>query len=298
MIKIRNIMEWGVIAVTGGATITTVAILVFILGTIAVKGMPSINLYFLTTAESNTPGFGQGIANAIIGTIIISILSVLIAIPAAIGTALYLKKYASNNIITRTVGFLLDVLSGTPSIVLGVFGLFMLVYYLGPWTGGYSLISGAIALSILIMPVIERATEDALVTVPQSLEDGSYALGASKWETIKKIAIPFSLSGIITGIILATGRAAEESAIVMLTAGYTQFMPSIGTAHTDKIWYGIKIYPLNDLIGTLPIAIYHAYEFPTMVPASNGFAAAIVLILIVMFINAIARLILWKWKIG
>jgi len=193
---------------------------------------------------------------------------------------------------------MLDVMSGTPSIVLGIFGLLFLVYILRTVTGGFSMISGIIALAILILPVLERATEVVIDTVPHELEHASYALGANKWETIRHITIPYALNGILTGFVLSVGRAAEESAVVILTAGYSQFMPEFKIAASDKLIFGVKVYPFQDLIAALPITVYHAFEFPHMVDRSESFAAAFVLIAIVMILNALARFFVWRRRIG
>lgn len=278
--------------------IFTILMLVFILGTIAVRAMPSLSLYFLLTPESNAPSFGGAIGNAIVGTILLSIFSTILAAPVAVGTAVYLKRYAKDGFFVRSFRFFIDVLSGTPSIVLGIFGLLVLVYYLRTVTGGFSLLSGSIALAILILPVIERAAEEAIDTVPIDMEEGSYALGATKWDTIKRITLPYALSGILTGIVLGVGRAAEESAVVILTAGYTQFFPEFRVGASEKLLFGIKIYPFQDLVAALPITVYHSFEFPHLVSVSEGFAAAFVLIVIVMVINALTRIIIWKRRIG
>ncbi len=284
-------------AITTAAAVLTALLLVIIIGSIALRGLPSLSLYFIGTPESKTLGLNQGILNAITGTIIIALLAVVFATPLALGTAIYLRKYARENVLTKTLGFLLDTLSGTPSIVLGVFAFFFLSYMCLPITGGLSLLSGALALSILIMPVIERATEDALNRVPLNLEEGSLALGTTKWHTIRRITVPYALSGIVTGIILAVGRAAEESAVVVMTTGYTQNMPKFDITANPKLFLGTQVHPLQDQIATLPIAIYHTYEYMGLVPISAGFATALVLIVLVMLINAVARIILWKWKI-
>lgn len=270
--------------------------LVYIIFTIFTEALPSLSLEFITTAESDFPGVGGAIANAIAGTLIISICATLIATPFALGTAIYLQKYAKESLFTKTIRFMVEVLSGTPSIVLGIFGLLVLVWYLKDITGGFSLISGSIALSILIMPVIERAAEDAIVAVPKSIEAGSYALGADKWHTIRNITLPTAISGITTGIILGFGRAAEESAVVILTAGYTQFMPEFAIKSTEKLASGFKIYPLQDLVATLPYSVYHGYENSNVIPISDAFAAAFVLIVIVLAINTVAKIILWRYK--
>ncbi len=279
------------------AAITLLA-LIGILGRITLEALPSLSLYFLITPESEVPGLGGGIANAIAGTLLLSLLSTVLATPLAVGTAVYLKRYAGNGTLVRTFGFLLDVLAGTPSIVLGIFGLLFLVYYMKFITGGFSLIAGTIALTILILPVIERAAEGAIDTVPLELEEASYALGASKWDTVRRITLPFALTGILTGMVLGIGRAAEESAVVILTAGYTQFLPEFKALPREGFLFGMKIYPFQDLAAALPITVYRSFEFPHLIPASNGFAAAFVLIVIVMLINAATRLLLWRSRIG
>ncbi|SDF94387.1 phosphate ABC transporter membrane protein 2, PhoT family [Methanolobus vulcani] len=280
------------------AASTTVIILLIILGIIAYEAVPSLHLDFLLSSEVEVKGFGGAIGNAIVGTIILSTLSPLVATPFAIGTAVYMKKYIKKGKLAQSFSFLIDVLSGTPSIVLGIFGLVVLVYILKPITGGFSLISGVIALAILILPVMERSTETAIDTVPHELEEASYALGANKWETIKYVTLPYSLNGILTGLVLSIGRAAEESAVVVLTAGYSQFYPELKMAANDKLLFGIKFYPFQDLVAALPITVYHGFEFPNMVDRSESFAAAFVLIAIVMLINATARLIVWRRRIG
>lgn len=294
----KKILELVFVVVTGLAALITSTLLIVILGLILLRALPSITPYFILTPEVDTPGLGQGIANAIVGTIYLSVLSVLIATPLAVGTAIYLKKYAGDNFFSSSMRLLLDVLAGTPAIVLGVVGFFIFVYYMRSVTGGFSLLSGSISMAILILPVIERASEEAIDTVPPELEEGSYALGATKWATLKKIVVPYSISGIVTGMVLGVGRAAEESAIVILTAGYTQFFPEYSISRNNEMLMGIQIYPLQDMVATLPITVYHAYQFSQIIPISNGFAAAFILILIVMIINAISRLVLWRWKIG
>jgi phosphate transport system permease protein len=281
----------------GAATLTALT-LIFIIGNIALQALPSLTLEYILTSESDHMDLGAGIANAIVGSIFLSLGSTIIATPLAVGSAIYMKRYAKKSMFTEAFSFFVDVLSGTPSIVLGIFGLFFLVFLLRTFTGGFSLISGIIALAILILPVLERSTENAIDAVPKELEEASYALGASRYDTVTKITLPYALSGILTGVVIGIGRAAEESAVVVLTAGYSQFMPEfrIGTK-PENLW-GLKFYPFQDLVGSLPMCVYRSFEFPSLVSPSKGFAAALVLILIVMFINTVARLIVWKRRIG
>jgi phosphate transport system permease protein len=294
----RNTVDFFFKILSYAAATITVLILVFILGTITVRGLPALNLDFVLTSEANFKGFGGAIGNAIVGTVFLSLFSTLLATPLAVGTAVYMTRYTKDNYLVRSLSFLLDVMSGTPSIVLGIFGLLLLVFYLRQYTGGFSFISGSVALAILILPVIERASEEAINRVPSDIEEASYALGATKWETIKFVTLPYALTGITTGIVLSIGRAAEESAVVILTAGYSQFFPEFKVAASDKLIFGMKIYPFQDLIAALPITVYHSFEFPHLVSPSEGFAAAFVLIVIVMFINAITRILVWKRRIG
>lgn len=280
------------------AAVIAVFTLILIIGKIFIGALPSLNLGFLLTSESETDGLGGGVANAVVGTILLSILSPLIAAPLAVGTAVYLKRYARENFFTRTLSFCIDVLSGAPSIVVGAFGFLVLAIYLKPITGGFSLISGVIALAILILPVIEKATETAIDTVPEELEQASYALGASRSQTIRFVTLPYAMIGIISGIVLSIGRAAEESAIVVLTAGYSQHMPGLKIVPDDRLLFGIRFYPFQSPVGTLPIATYHGFEFPKLVSVSESFAAAFILILIVMLINLGARMILRRKRIG
>jgi len=292
MWNMRGIEERIVQICSAGAALFAAGMLLIIVAVIGIYALPSLTPYFILTPESQTPKIGMGIANAIVGSIVIASLATLLATPLAIGTAIYLQRYAKDSIITRAARFFIEVLSGTPSVVVGIFGLLVLVYYLKPFTGGFSLIAGAIALAILIVPVIERSIEEAIITVPKEIEEGSYALGADKWQTIRDITVPIALPGLITGIIFGFGRAAEESAVVILTAGYSQFMPEVAIKSNEKLFGGIKIYPLQDVIGTLPYSVYHAYENSNVVKLSNGFAAAFVLICIVLLINLSAKIIL------
>ena len=288
----RQLKNQALTWVSGIAALFGVVMLFWILGQVFFQGLASLTPYYLFTPESKTPGIGQGILNAIVGSILLSLFATLLATPFAFATAIYLRKYAPDNRLTRTIRFFIEVLSGTPSIVIGAFGFLVLVVYMYRYTGGFSLIAGSIALAILILPVIERAIEDAIATVPFELEEGSYAMGANKWQVIHTIILPTCMSGIVTGLILGFGRAAEESAVVILTAGYSQFMPEIGIKHQSKLAWGLKVYPLQDLIGTLPYAVYHAYENSNLIPVSNAFACAFILICFVFLINLIARAVL------
>lgn len=285
----RSLKERGAIVICCIATLLAVGMLFIIIGQIAIGALPSLSLYFLITPENKTPGIGQGIANAIVGTIVLSLFSTILATPFAIGTAVYLKRYAPANRLTSGIRFMIEVLSGTPSVVVGMFGLLVLVIYLRQFTGGFSLIAGTISLAILIIPVIERSIECAIDTVSPELEEGSYALGATKYQTIFMVTLPTAINGVLTGIILGFGRAAEESSVVVMTAGYSQFILDFGIAHNSKFYFGTQISPFNDLVASLPAAIYMTYENSNVIPMSNAYAIALVLLVFVLMVNLSAK---------
>lgn len=296
--RTRHLWEKTAIIVTGLASVFTALVLVYIIGTIAITALPSLNLDFIIKSEFDKRGFAMAIGNAFIGTIYLSTLAVALATPLSLGTAIYMRKYAKDNKLTQILRLVIEILSGTPSIVFGVVGLVLLSYYLHSITGGWSLTSGALALSVLIFPFIERTIEEAISTVPTELEHASYAMGATKWKTVTRIVIPYCIGGIATGVVLGVGRAAEESAVVLLTTGYSQFYPVFSISQNSKLMFNTMISPFQEPIGTLPIAIYNSFTFPSQVPVSNGMAAALVLIAVVFSINISARLILWRWKMG
>ncbi|NLW76058.1 MAG: phosphate ABC transporter permease PstA, partial [Methanomicrobiales archaeon] len=189
-------------------------ILIFILYDIFSNGLPYVTLDFLTQAPRNL-GRGGGIYPAIIGTFYLVTGSILIALPLGIGAAIYLVEYTKENILTRIIRTATDLLNGTPSIVFGLFGFTFLVLFLG---FGISLIAGMVTLALMVLPTVIRTTEEALKSVPDSIREGSYALGATKWQTVRRVVLPPSIPGIITGAILSIGRAAGETAPIMFTA--------------------------------------------------------------------------------
>ena len=204
-IRSRRLTEKGAIILCAIAAVIVASMLFLIIGDIVIGALPSLSLHFILTPENKT-GLGQGIANAIVGIILLSLVSTILATPFGISTAIYLKRYAPENRFTDFIRFMIEVMSGIPSIVVGMFGLLVMVIYLKPFTGGFSFIAGTVALAILIMPVIERAVESAIDTVDLELETGSYALGATKWQTIRGITLPTAINGIMTSLILGFGR--------------------------------------------------------------------------------------------
>jgi phosphate transport system permease protein len=199
----------------------TVLILLFIIGTIIYRGIGVIDLSFLL-GSPRMSGAEGGIFPAIVGTLCLVGVAILTAGPIGVGAAVYLTEYAPDNAVTHIIRFCVECLAGIPSIVIGLFGYVFLVVYLG---FGLSILSGGLALMFMILPWTVRASEEAMKTVPSGLKEGSLALGATKWQTIRHVVLPGALAGITTGIILGTGKAMGETAVIMFTAGSSLLLP-------------------------------------------------------------------------
>jgi phosphate transport system permease protein len=208
-----------------------------------------------------------------VGTLYLVIGAIAIALPLGLGAAIYLIEYTREGKITRMIRTGADLLNGTPSIVFGLFGFAFLVLYLN---FGVSLIAGQITLALMVLPTIIRTTEEALKTVPHSIREGSLALGATKWQTIRRVVIPPAMPGVITGAILSIGRAAGETAPILFTAVVfsQRFLP-------DSLFEPVMALP------------YHLYILATNVPGAQGnqYATALVLLMLVIAIYSVAIVI-------
>lgn len=200
----------------------TVGVLLLIIGDVLIQGLKHVTLEFLLENPRNM-GKEGGIFSSIVSTIYLIGLSLLIATPIGIGASIFLVEYKTQGIFLKLIRFTTESLAGIPSIVFGIFGFGFFVIILGM---GWSILAGSLTLAIMVLPVIIRTAEEAIIAVPNPLREGSLALGASKWQTIVKVVIPTALPGIITGVILSTGRAVGESAAVILTAGSALGIPT------------------------------------------------------------------------
>jgi len=237
-----------------------------------VHGITNVSWEFITQSPRDL-GREGGIFPAIVGTLYLVGGAILFAVPPGVGAAIYLSEYAKEGKVTRLIRAGIDNLNGTPSIVFGLFGFAFLVLYLN---FGISLLAGQLTLSFMILPTVIRTTEEAVKSVPQSLREASLAVGATKWQTIKKVVLPPAAPGVITGVILSIGRAAGETAPIMFTAAvFTQrFLP-----HS----------PMEPVMA-LP---YHLFVLTTSVPGSqnNAYGTAFVLLVVVLLIYAMATVI-------
>ena len=248
----------------------SILLLAGIMGYVFVRGIPHVTWAFLSTASSATKGT-FGILGNIINTLYIVIITLLIATPLGIGSAVYLNEYAKPGKVVRMIEFTTETLSGIPSIIFGLFGMVFFGNALGL---GYSILTGALTLTIMILPLITRTTQEALKTVPDSYRHGALGIGATKWYMIRTILLPSAMPGILTGVILAIGRILGESAALLFTAGSGYYLP--------KNLFS-KIFESG---GTLTIQLY---LFMQKAKYNEAFGVAVVLLVIVLGINGLAK---------
>ncbi len=255
----------------------TFSILATILIYIISRGLSKINIEFLTQLPRRM-GMEGGIYPAILGTFYFTAVTILIAAPMGIATAVYLTEYSRQTIWVKAIRFGNDMLSAVPSIVFGLFGFALFVVKLKPITGGWSILSGALTGVFMILPILIRASEEAIKAVPQEYKEGSLALGASKEQTVTHIIIPAAMPGIITGIILGIGRIIGETAAFLLTLGGSVLVP----------------HSIFDPARTLAMHIYLTAMEVGALDAAFGTAA--VLIITILILNMITHIVLSRYS--
>lgn len=250
---------------------------------IAAKGFKVVSVDFLTTETSVLNGT-VGIAGNIVNTLIIILLTMLIATPVSLGAAVYLNEYAHRGRLVRIIEFATETLAGIPSIIFGLFGMMFFGQTLGL---GYSLLTGSLTLIIMVLPLITRNAQEALKTVPDSYRYGAVGLGAGKWHTIRTILLPCAVPGILTGVILAIGRIIGESAALIYTAGSAKRMIDSLSELFPKIF---------ESGGTMTTQLYLSAtgegDFDT------AFGIAVVILVIVLLINAGTKLPARKFDVN
>lgn len=257
------------------ATIFTVGITVCLVGYILIKGIPNLTLDQFAW-EYNTDNVSM--MPAIINTVLMVILVLIFAVPVGVGAAIYLVEYAKKgNKLVKIVRVTTETLQGIPSIVYGLFGYLFFAVFFG-W--GYTFLGGALTLAIMILPLIMRTTEEALLSVPDSFREGSFGLGAGKLRTIFRIILPSAIPGIVAGVILGIGRVVGETAALMFTAGTIAKVP--GSLMDSGRTLAVHIYAL------LSEGLY----------MDQAYAAAVVLMVLVLLINACSSWIAKKLTKG
>jgi phosphate transport system permease protein len=210
------------VTILGSATALTVVVLVFIIVFVLGKGLPGVTFEFLSGMPKDM-GRAGGILPTLVGTILLPLMAMVIALPLGVGTAVYLTEYTRETRLTQILRFGTDCLAGIPSILFGLFGFIFFVVMLKM---GWCLLSGGLTLAIMVLPTIIRTSEEAIRAVPNSYREVSFSLGATRWETVLKVVLPNALPGIVTGMMLGIGRSIGETAAVIFTAGSALRMPS------------------------------------------------------------------------
>ncbi|HUV84700.1 MAG TPA: phosphate ABC transporter permease PstA [Methanosarcinales archaeon] len=250
-----------------GAALITVIVLVAIVGHVLINGIGHLSLQFLTQDPENM-GKDGGIFSIIITTVYLAVFSLAIAVPIGVSAAIFLTEYAKEGPIIRVIRFGTEALAGIPSIIYGLFGFVFFVVLL---KFKYSIVSGGLTLTLMILPTIIRTAEESIKMVSRSYREGSLALGATKWQTIYKVVLPTAVPGILTGVILGVGRVVGETAAVIYTAGSSLGLP-------DSIWRPGR---------TMAVHLYILAS--EGLSKSNMYATATVLIITVFIINFAAN---------
>jgi phosphate transport system permease protein len=289
--KVANLL---LILSTGGLTLTALAILFWIVGYVLLKGGQYINLDFFIRLPTPMGVSGGGVLHAIEGTFLLSLMAAFFSIPTGVIIAFY-TAYHPNTPLGVAVRFSTDVLSGIPSIVIGIFCYALVVKPIGH----YSALAGGIALSIIMLPIIIRTTEEMLKLVPPDLREGSLALGAPEWKTSLKVTLPAAITGVVTGCILAVARASGETAPLLFTAlGNDRF--DLERIISTGIQTGQSIFAIlgrifEQPVDSLPLTLFKYTQQPYPERINQAWAVALVLMILVLFSNLIVRFIVY-WR--
>jgi phosphate transport system permease protein len=273
----RKATDRFVTGVVTSAFLIAMVPLVSVAWTVVSNGIARFDILFFSSSMRNVVGEGGGALHAIVGTILITGAAAIISIPIGLMTSVYLVEYGQGKRLARGITFLVDVMTGIPSIVAGLFAYALFALFFGP---GIRLgIMGSVALSVLMIPVVVRSSEEMLRLVPNELREAAYALGVPKWLTIVKVVMPTAIAGITTGIMLSISRVIGETAPLLITAGFT-----------DSMNYDL----FSGRMQTLPVFTYTQYANQGIPPEAyldRAWAAALTLIVIVMVLNLAARLV-------
>lgn len=268
----------------GGVGVLVCALVLALIGTIIAKGLPAIDWQFLTSAPEEGMA-GGGVWPMIRGTLLLMVGTLAIVLPVGILGGVCLAEYAGDSRFTKVLRACVTSLAGTPSIVYGLFGLAIFVLMMGL---GFSLLAGWFTLSLFALPVIVLSTENAIKAVPESLIEGGLALGLSKWQTIRRIVLPHALPGIMTGVVLSSGRAAGEAPPIFLTAG-VYFT-------TGSLAFGPEIF--TKPVANLPYHLAEGYRQGGVIPERIIWGTCLVLMSLILLINLGAILVRarMRWK--
>ena len=255
------------------AALSTLGVMFLILYQVLREGLPLLHLDFFLESPRQM-GRSGGIFSTIVGTLVLTVVAVVIATPLGVGTAIFLREYTRESRVSRLIRFGTDCLAGVPSIIFGLFGFVFFVIFLRM---GWSILSGGLTLATMILPTIICTAEEAIKSIPYSLREVSYGLGATRWQTIRKVVLPNAFPGILTGVLLGVGRSVGETAAVILTAGSSFLMPE----------------SLFSPIRTMAVHFYIlAREGISM---EMAYATGAALILLILVINTAANWLMYRY---
>lgn len=288
----RNEFRNGAFAVIGFlSTLIGLILLAVLLIDLAIDGMPRLSYQFLTSFPSRFPE-KAGILSALVGSFLVLLVTAAAAIPLGIAAGIYLEEYAGKNWLTDIIEINIANLAGVPSIVYGLLalGLFVQILKLGE-----SILTGGLTLGLLILPMVIMATRESIRSIPNSIREASYALGATKWQTVKHHIVPYSTGGILTGVIIGLSRAIGETAPIITVGALTfiAFLPS-SPLSSDFPYFSFKW--LSDPFTVLPIQMFNWVSRPQHAFQLNAAAAGIVLMLMTLLMNGLAIYIRYKYR--
>lgn len=256
-----------------------------------IDGAQRLSYKFLTSFPSRFPG-EAGILSAWVGTFLVMLVTALAAIPVGIAAGIYLEEYAKKNWVTNIIEINISNLAGVPSIIYGLLALGLFVYF---FKFGESILTGGLALALLILPVVIMATREAIRAIPNSIREASYALGATKWQTVQHHIIPYSTGGILTGIIIGLSRAIGETAPI-ITVGALTFIAFLPSSPLAPEFPFISFKWLMDPFTVMPIQMFNWVSRPQHEFHLNAAAAGIILLLMTLLMNAFAIYIRYRFR--
>ncbi len=260
--------------VFAAATSVTLLLLMYIISFVFARGIGVVTWEFLTRPPVQM-GRAGGIFPSIVGTAALTAVALVIATPLGVASAIYLTEYTEEGRVSRVIRFGAESLAGIPSIIFGLFGFLFFVVFL---RFGWSILSGGLTLALMVLPTVIRTSEEAIRSVPKEHKELSLSLGASKWQTVVFVVLPSALPGIVTGVMLALGRAVGETAAVIFTAGSSLRLPG----------------SIMDPVRTLPVHFYVLAR--EGISAANAYGTAAVLLAIVLFIEVMANLVMARFS--
>lgn len=286
----RKVVNTVMLGLTGFLTLLALVPLFWIVGYVIYKGAPSLNLAFFTQLPRPIGIPGGGVLHAIEGTLLLTVLAGLFAIPPGIMAAFY-TAYHPDTWLGTAVRFGTDVMSGIPSIVVGIFCYALIVKP----QGHYSALAGGVALAILMLPIIIRTTEEMIKLVPHNLREASLGLGGSEWKTALRVTLPAARSGILTGCLLALARASGETAPLLFTAlGNDRFemgrIVGLGVRTHQSVWTVIGNI-LEQPVDSLPLTLYKYTQQPFPEQVAQAWSVALILMIIVLSTNILTRVV-------